>query len=269
METLHEMTKEAAIYERIRKIEYGDVRVLFAVEAGSRMWGFAGPDSDYDVRFVYVRKDAAFYRGFDKVGKAYPDTMQQSSVEDDLDFCGWDLPKFLQHLLALNVSVVEWCTSPIVYIDRDGFGAQVANFVRETKGYKALIPQHYGMLLSSKACGTETVKRAMYVARSILALHVLWDRKKMPRSFTWAELIAQSDLPESDVMLLEKLRNLKVTGKGSAPVPEDINAYLCQKRSGYRTDAVKQEMVSLRKECVPYAERKVLDALWARLTATS
>ena len=35
---------------------------IHAVEAGSRAWGFASPDSDYDVRFVYIRKrDARFF----------------------------------------------------------------------------------------------------------------------------------------------------------------------------------------------------------------
>ena len=34
--------------------EYG-ARVLLAVESGSRAWGMASADSDYDVRFVYVR----------------------------------------------------------------------------------------------------------------------------------------------------------------------------------------------------------------------
>ena len=37
------------------EVEYG-VRVLYACESGSRGWGFASPDSDYDVRFIYVNQ---------------------------------------------------------------------------------------------------------------------------------------------------------------------------------------------------------------------
>ena len=45
------------IQEQIRRIEEAEnIKMLLAVESGSRAWGFASPDSDYDVRFVYIRR---------------------------------------------------------------------------------------------------------------------------------------------------------------------------------------------------------------------
>lgn len=46
---------EKIIQEKLKKIEE-NVRIIMAIESGSRAWGFASPDSDYDVRFVYVRR---------------------------------------------------------------------------------------------------------------------------------------------------------------------------------------------------------------------
>ena len=41
--------------DEIEKTE--EVRILLAVESGSRAWGFASTDSDYDVRFIYFRPE--------------------------------------------------------------------------------------------------------------------------------------------------------------------------------------------------------------------
>ncbi|HEY3429266.1 MAG TPA: nucleotidyltransferase domain-containing protein, partial [Cyclobacteriaceae bacterium] len=53
------------ILEKLKAIEHQfDVRMLYACESGSRAWGFASPDSDFDVRFVYVHR-ADYYLSID------------------------------------------------------------------------------------------------------------------------------------------------------------------------------------------------------------
>jgi RNA repair pathway DNA polymerase beta family len=187
-----EKTSTAFIQSKLRDLEVErDIRILFAVESGSRMWGFASPDSDYDVRFVYVPKDLSVYRGFHRIGRNYKDTAKWMSEDRLYDFSGWELPKLLHYLLGLNLSVVEWCTSPIVYLD-EGVLEQLSAFVRNNSAFKLLVPSYRGLMLSHKASGLENVKGAMYVARSYLALKSLSVQNTMPTDFTWPVLLEVS-----------------------------------------------------------------------------
>ena len=101
---------EKIIKERLDGIEqrYG-VRILYACESGSRAWNFASKDSDYDVRFVYVRP-LSWYLGIsDK-----RDVIEEP-ILDEFDINGWDLQKFLKLAFKSNVVVFEWLKSPIIY----------------------------------------------------------------------------------------------------------------------------------------------------------
>lgn len=85
------------------------VRLLLVVESGSRAWGFPSPDSDYDIRFVYVRDRDWYLRlqpGRDVIEKP---------IEDDIDLNGWDIRKTLGLLLKSNAVISEWIESPIRY----------------------------------------------------------------------------------------------------------------------------------------------------------
>jgi len=87
------------------------VTVLFACESGSRGWGFASPDSDYDVRFIYVNR-LDWYLTVEP-GR---DVIEQP-ISGDLDVNGWDLRKTLQLLRQSNPTLLEWLRSPIVYLE--------------------------------------------------------------------------------------------------------------------------------------------------------
>lgn len=85
------------------------VRVLYACESGSRGWGFASPDSDYDVRFIYVHPLPWYLRV-----SAQRDVIEVP-ISDELDINGWELRKALGLLKKGNATLIEWLDSPVVY----------------------------------------------------------------------------------------------------------------------------------------------------------
>ena len=107
---------EKLIVSKLHEIEQMEkVRILLAVESGSRAWGFASPDSDYDVRFIYIRDKEDYLR---------LNTMRdviELPVDEVLDINGWDLQKTLRLLYKSNSTLFEWFSSPIVYIRFCGF----------------------------------------------------------------------------------------------------------------------------------------------------
>ena len=117
------------ILEELRKIEETEnVKIIMAIESGSRAWGFASPDSDYDVRFIYVRNKEDYLRL-----EGIRDVIEWR-LDDTLDINGWDLKKALQLLHKSNPTVFEWCASPIVYMER-----------AELAWLKELLPRYFSI----------------------------------------------------------------------------------------------------------------------------
>lgn len=85
------------------------VKVIYAIECGSRLWGFSAANSDYDVRFVYVKPKEEYLRL-----DPFPDVIHRK-VNKILDLDGWDLQKMLRLLYKSNPSVFEWNQSTIIY----------------------------------------------------------------------------------------------------------------------------------------------------------
>lgn len=107
-----------------------------AVESGSRAWGFSSPDSDYDCRFVFVRRVAAHVTPWPARD------VIEFPPEGDLDANGWDLGKALRLLLKGNAVIVEWLRSPVVYRGQAWFRDGFLEFARHAATRDA-IGRHY------------------------------------------------------------------------------------------------------------------------------
>lgn len=110
------MTTVEKIAELLARIEAErGVRILYACESGSRAWGFASPDSDYDIRFLFARKEN------DYLSVAFPTDTIEVAIHDDLDPGGWDVRKALGLLGKSNGPLLEWLHSPITYRAEEDF----------------------------------------------------------------------------------------------------------------------------------------------------
>lgn len=102
------------IIEQLRILEKNrQIKVLYAIESGSRAWGFASENSDWDVRFIYVHTLDWYLQ----IGNR-KDTIEEM-LPNDLDLSGWELRKALSLFRKSNPSLLEWLNSPIVYIENE------------------------------------------------------------------------------------------------------------------------------------------------------
>jgi predicted nucleotidyltransferase len=154
-----------ALLERIER-ERG-VRILYACESGSRAWGFASPDSDYDIRFIFAHPPAAYLR------VAPPADTIELPLEEDLDAGGWDVRKALGLLAKTNGALVEWLHSPIFYRHSDVFLHRWRDAARRNFSPKSCVDHYRGlakqMILGRLASDSVRAKDYLYALRATLA----------------------------------------------------------------------------------------------------
>ena len=158
------------ILEKLKEIEISkNVEILFAVESGSRAWGFASPDSDYDIRFIYKHKPEYYLSLWEK-----PDIIE-FMTEDDLDGSGWDLRKTVKLLAKSNAPLIEWLFSPIVYFKNDDFAKQMQDLAVECFSPIAVLHHYLGTTKNfMDVCEMEEVKLKSYFYALRTALAGKW-----------------------------------------------------------------------------------------------
>lgn len=157
------------IYALTTRLSAKGLTLLFAAESGSRAWGFASPDSDYDVRFVFCSEPRA-YLGLADV----PQTIEYKDGEDDV--AGWDLRKTLLLARKSNPSLIEWLRSPIIYYNHRSFILWLYTIVATYYDPRALGHHYVNFMRNIRGKyleewkGEYTLKRYFYALRPIFTI---------------------------------------------------------------------------------------------------
>ncbi len=200
----------AEIERRLQAIEseFG-VSILFACESGSRAWGFASSDSDYDVRFVYV-SPPAWYLSVDE----QRDVIERP-IEGVWDVNGWDLRKALRLYRKSNPPLLEWLQSPIVYRDHTAAAEKMRDLLPDFYSpascmyhYLRMAQNNYRSYLQGPSVRT---KKYFYSLRPLLACHwIEADRGAVPMEFE--NLLATTRLSSEARLAIADLLEQKRAG---------------------------------------------------------
>ncbi len=156
------------VLKELQTIEMEEnVRILYACESGSRAWGFPSKDSDYDVRFIYIRPEDWYLSIFEK-----RDVIERP-ISDRLDINGWDLKKALYLFRKSNPPLLEWLQSPIVYREDHRCAEQIRQLTASTFSPKACMYHYLHMAKGNYRDylkGEQVkIKKYFYVLRPVLA----------------------------------------------------------------------------------------------------
>lgn len=215
---------ETLIREKLKEIEGREsCRILLAVESGSRAWGFASPDSDYDVRFIYVRP-RAFYLKLEQVRDVI-----ELPVNDVLDINGWDVNKALRLLHRSNPTVFEWFSSPIVYRDSPfaaDFKRLMSGYFSSKSGLWHYLHMAEGNYRDYLRGDMVKAKKYFYVLRPILACRWILE-KGTPPPMLFSELM-EHQLEDGLKGTVEQLLDMKMNAPEVTLIPriDTLNVYL-------------------------------------------
>lgn len=199
----------ADIQAELSRIEREEkVRILYACESGSRAWGFPSQDSDYDVRFLYVREPDWYLSVFDR-----RDVIERP-ISDLLDVNGWDLRKALRLFRKSNPPLLEWLQSPIVYRELPEAAAQIHDLAGPSFSPKACTFHYLHMARGNYRDylqgDTVRSKKYFYVLRPLLACAWIERYNELPpMTFDTLKdtLLAPGELKTAVEQLLERKKS--------------------------------------------------------------
>ncbi|XXE61274.1 nucleotidyltransferase domain-containing protein [Pseudomonas sp. R1-18] len=207
-----DMAIQEEIRGRLRRAEREhEVKVLLAVESGSRAWGFASPNSDYDARFIYVNRPEWYL----SVGLEEQRDVIEYPIVDDMDINGWDLRKALRLFWKSNPGFVEWVQSDIVYEHSGSFHERAKELLAQVYSVESGIYHYRSMAKTNFRGYLQTpqvpLKKYFYVLRPLLSVRWL-ERFGTPAPIEFDKL---RDVIENDPGLQQAIDDLLAVKRAS------------------------------------------------------
>jgi predicted nucleotidyltransferase len=220
--------KRAEISRRLANVEREEaVHNLLAVESGSRAWGFASPNSDFDVRFIYCRPEDWYFC----VDVEEKRDVLEYDITDDIDLSGWDLRKALRLLARSNPTIVEWLQSPIQYLAcgrfREAALELLASSYAPASGihhYRSMAKTNYRGYLKAELV---PLKKYFYALRPLLAIRWIEHHQGPPPIEFQRLLRALEDRPDLMAEVAALLEKKKAAAEMAvAPALPALNEYI-------------------------------------------
>ena len=205
-------------------------RILFAAESGSRAWGFASPDSDYDIRAIYVKPEAWYWDVTEKKRDTF-----EAMLPGDLDVSAWELRKALRLFDRCNPSLNEWLGSPVVYYADHEFFETLRSLIPQF--FNPISAGHHYLSLAGNAWdtidadGKITLKKLFYALRGLFC--AMWSAsfKTMPPT-EFEKLLIPELLSDGILRMIPELEEQKRRGdeKAIIPLPETLYEFYVAQR---------------------------------------
>lgn len=215
-----------------------NIKILYAVESGSRAWGFASTDSDWDVRFIYIHREAWYLSIDDKKDSV------EIMLPNDLDLSGWEMRKALKLFRKSNPPLLEWLNSPIVYHEEKAIVEEFRGLMTEYFNPKSCL-HHYlhmaeGNFREYLQRDLVRIKKYFYVLRPVLACQ--WIEQTDTMAPTEFQKLFETQIEDGELKIeIEKLLARKRSGDelGEEPKIQILNDFL-EERIQYYSNYVKQ-----------------------------
>lgn len=218
---------ETRIKDTLKDIEQKyQVKVLYACETGSRAWGFPSPDSDYDVRMIYMHNIDWYLSLSNK-----KDTIEFMLEDGELDVTGWDIKKCLQLMWKSNGALLERVQSPIVYREEKNISSLLKEYSEKCFAPIAAMHHYLGMAKNSfkEVNGKDEIKlkKLFYALRATLACKWILEKDSVP-PIVFLTMVNQLTFDQNIKDRIVSLINLK-SGKTEKYIhfaEKDLNTFI-------------------------------------------